>query len=242
VNAVECAVEIQTALKKENADVPVARRMEFRIGINLGHVVIEGEEIYGDGVNVAARLESLAEPGGIRISAKVLEEVGNKLPLGYDDLGEQAVKNITKPIRVFRVQLNGASGRTIERARIPRNYQRGAMFFLTGLLLIVATIVLLEHVSLEPPHTNASIPAPQRSALPLPDKPSIAVLPFINLSGDREQEYFSDGITDDLITGLSRFPELFVIARESTFTYKGKPAKLQDVSKELGVKYVLGNL
>ena len=239
VNAVECAVEIQTALKKENADVPVARRMEFRIGINLGDVVIEGEEIYGDGVNVAARLESLAEPGGIRISAKVLEEVGNKLPLGYDDLGEQAVKNITKPIRVFRVQLNGASGRTLERARIPRNYQRGAMFFLTGLLLIVATIVLVEHVSLKPPHTNASIPAPQRSALPLPDKPSIAVLPFINLSGDREQEYFSDGITDDLITGLSRFPELFVIARESTFTYKGKPAKLQDVSKELGVKYVL---
>jgi adenylate cyclase len=239
VNAVECAVEIQTALKTENADVPPGRRMEFRIGVNLGDVVVESGEIYGDGVNVAARLESLAEPGSIYISASIHEQIGNKLALGYEDLGEQRVKNIAKPVRVFRVLPNGTAPMLRERRRIPRSYWRGGVLSLAGLAIALTTFILVQHVSLRPPRTHASIPPPPSPALALPDKPSIAVLPFTNMSGDHEQEYFSDGITDDLITDLSRLPGLFVIARNSTFTYKGKPAPLQEVSKELGVKYVL---
>jgi adenylate cyclase len=239
VNAVECAVEIQTALKAENADVPPGRRMEFRVGVNLGDVVVEGGEIYGDGVNIAARLESLAEPGSIYISASIHEQISNKLALGYEDLGEQHVKNIAKPVRVFRVLSNGAAPTLRERPRIPLSYWRGGVLSLAGIAIVIATFVIVQHVSLMPPHTHASIPPPQSPALALPDKPSIAVLPFTNMSGDREQEYFSDGITDDLITDLSRLPGLFVIARNSAFTYKGKPTKLQDISKELGVKYVL---
>ncbi|MBV8362344.1 MAG: adenylate/guanylate cyclase domain-containing protein [Deltaproteobacteria bacterium] len=238
VNAVECAVDIQTALKAENADVPPGRRMEFRIGVNLGDVVVESGEIYGDGVNVAARLESLAEPGSIYISSSIHEQVSSKLALGYEDLGEQRVKNIAKPVRVFRVLPNGTAPTSRER-RIPRSYWRGGMLSLAGLAIALTTFVLVQHLSLRQPHIHASIPPPQTPALALPDKPSIAVLPFTNMSGDREQEYFSDGITDDLITGLSRLPGLFVIARNSTFTYKDKAAPLQQVSKELGVKYVL---
>ena len=239
VNAVECAVEIQTALKAENADVPPGRRMEFRIGVNLGDVVVEGGEIYGDGVNVAARLESLAEPGSIYISASIHEQIGNKLALGYEDLGEQYVKNIAKPVRVFRVLPNGTDPTLQKKRRIPLSYWRGGALSLMSLVIVAATVVLVQHLSLKPPHTHASIPPPPAPALALPDKPSIAVLPFTNMSGDHEQEYFSDGITDDLITGLSRLPGLFVIARNSTFKYKSKAAPLQEVSKELGVKYVL---
>jgi adenylate cyclase len=239
VNAVECAVEIQTALKTENAEVSPSRRMEFRIGVNLGDVVVEGGEIYGDGVNVAARLESLAEPGSIYISASIHEQIGNKLPLGYEDLGEQHVKNIAKPIRVFRVLSNGIAPKLREKRRLPHSYWRAGVLSLAGLAITLTTFVLVQHVSLRPPRTHASITAPQTPALALPDKPSIAVLPFTNMSGDHEQEYFSDGITDDLITGLSRLPGLFVIARNSTFTYKGKAVPLQQVNKELGVKYVL---
>jgi adenylate cyclase len=239
VNAVECAVEIQTALKTENAEVSPRRRMEFRIGVNLGDVVVEGGEIYGDGVNVAARLESLAEPGSIYISASIHEQISNKLALGYEDLGEQHVKNIAKPVRVFRVLPNGTAPMSRERRLTPRRYWRGGVLSLAVLAIALTTFVLVQYVSLRPPHTHASIPPQQSPALALPDKPSIAVLPFTNMSGDHEQEYFSDGITDDLITGLSRLPGLFVIARNSTFTYKGKPAPLQEVSKDLGVKYVL---
>src|SRR5579864_7740821 len=239
VNAVQCAVEIQTTLKGENASFPPERRMEFRIGVNLGDVMVDGEQIYGDGVNVAARLESLADPGSIFISGSVHEQLGNKLALGYEDLGEQVVKNIAKPVRVLRVLPNGTASTLQEKRRSPRRYWRGGVFSLAGLAIMAATVVLVQHLSFKPPHTHASIPPPQSPALVLPDIPSIAVLPLTNMSGDREQEYFSDGITDDLITGLSRFPELSVIARESTVTYKGKAAKLQDVSKELGVRYVL---
>ncbi len=238
VNAVQCAVEVQTRLKVENANLPTVRRMEFRIGVNLGDVMVEGEQIYGDGVNVAARLESLAEPGGICVSGKVREELGDKLALSFADLGEQQVKNIAKPVKVFRVLMDGTAVPPGTR-RIARRYWRGGVLSLAGLAIIVATIVLVQNLSIKPPHTHASIPPQEKPALPLPDKPSIAVLPFINMSGDREQEYFSDGITDDLITDLSRLPGLFVIARDSSFTYKGKAAKLQDVGRELGVKYVL---
>src|SRR5216683_2533797 len=243
VNAVQCAVEIQTTLKAENASIPAKRRMEFRIGVNLGDVMVDGEQIYGDGVNVAARLESLADPGGICISHTVHEQIKNKLTLSYADLGAQTVKNIAEPVRVLRVMLEGgiATGTTAKAAeRSLRKHWRGGIFSLVGLALIAAVIVFVEHLSLRPPTTTASIPPSQKLALPLPDTPSIAVLPLTNMSGDREQEYFSDGITDDLITALSRLPGLFVIARTSSFAYKGKAVRLKDVGKELGVKYVLG--
>src|SRR5216684_9169144 len=241
VNAVQCAVEIQSTLKTENANLPSQCRMEFRIGVNLGDVMVEGEQIYGDGVNVAARLESLAEPGGICISGKVHQEIKGKLTLGYEDLGSQQVKNIAEPVRVFRVlmEAGGAVTPTRQRQGVAREYVRRGIFSIAGLAIIAATIIFVQHLSLRPPTPSASFPPAQPPALTLPDKPSIAVLPFTNMSGDREQEYFSDGITDDLITALSRLPDLFVIARTSTFTYKGKAAKVQAVSRELGVKYIL---
>src|SRR5262245_20740364 len=219
VNAVECAVQIPTAPKAENAEVPPGRRMEFRIGVNLRDVVVEGAEIYGDGVNVAARLESLAEPGNIYISASIHEQISNKLALGYEDLGEQHVKNIVKPVRVFRVLPNGTAPTLRERRRVPRS---GGVLSLAGLAIAVTTFLLVEHVSLKPPHTHASIPPPPHPALALPDKPSIAVLPFTNVSGDHDQEYFSDGISNQLMEDLSRLPGLFVIGRNSSFAYKGK--------------------
>jgi adenylate cyclase len=241
VNAVQCAVEIQTALKAENAALPAERRMEFRIGINLGDVIADGVEIYGDGVNVAARLESLADPGAIFISGSVREQVGNKLPLGYTDLGEQSVKNIAHPVRVFRVLPEGGAGeRSAGRTtQATRKYVRRGAFSIVGLGIIAATIVLVQHVSLKPPRTSASIPPPEKPALSLPNIPSIAVLPFTNLSGDPQEEYFSDGISDQIINDLSRLPALFVIARNSSFTYKGKSVREQEIGKELGVKYLL---
>ena len=239
VEAVNCAVDIQTALKTENAKLPPERRMEFRIGVNLGDVMVEGDQIYGDGINVAARLESLADPGGICISGKVHEEIGHKLALSYDKLGAQRVKNIAEPVRVFRVLLEPGAARKTKPQNVERKYLRRGAFSLAGLAIIAAIILLVQHVSLKTPRTSASIPPVQSPALALPDKPSIAVLPFANLSGDPQQEYFSDGITDDLVTDLSRVPGLFVIDRGSTFAYKGKPAKAQEVGRELGVKYIL---
>jgi class 3 adenylate cyclase len=209
VNAVQCAVETQTTLNAENANLPPNRRMEFRIGVNLGDVMVDGEQIYGDGVNVAARLESLADPGSICISGTVYEQVRDKLALSYEDAGEQEVKNIVRPVRVLRVMLEGGTAtRTTAKAtqRSLRKHWRGGVFSLGGLALIAAVIVFVQHLSLRPPTPTASIPPQQKPALPLPDIPSVAVLPFTNMSGDREQEYFSDGITDDLITALSRLP------------------------------------
>src|SRR5712692_7118936 len=239
VNAVQCAVEIQSTLKAENANVPRDRRMEFRIGVNLGDVMVDGQQIYGDGVNVAARLESLAEPGGICISGSVHEQVGNKLALGYQDLGEQSVKNIAKPVRVYRVLPETGGAPPTKTRRVARKYLRRGVFSMVGLAIIAATIIFVQHLSLRPPAPSASIPSTQTPALTLPDKPSIAVLPFTNLSGDPQEEYFSDGITYDIITALSRSPDLFVIDRASSFSYKGKPIRVQEVSRELGVKYVL---
>jgi adenylate cyclase len=196
VDVVRCAVEIQRELEARNVELPPNRRMEFRIGLNVGDVIVEGEKIYGDGVNIAARLEGLAEAGGICISGTVYDQVKNKLSLGYEYLGEQTVKNIAEPIRVYRVRL-------------------------------------------EPGLTAPAAGHEQPSALPLPDKPSIAVLPFTNMSGDPEQEYFSDGITEDLITDLSKLSGLFVIARNSVFTYKGKAVDIGEVSRKLGVRYIV---
>jgi adenylate cyclase len=243
VNAIECAVEIQMTLRVENANVPPNRRMEFRIGVNLGDVMVEGEQIYGDGVNVAARLERLSEAGGICISDTVYTQIKHKLALSYEDLGEQRVKNIVEPVRVFRVLTEpGDAARPRNgknKGRPSRKYLRRGIFSAAGLAIVIGSIVLVQHLSLRQPATSASIRPSENPTLPLPDKPSIAVLPFINLSGDREQEYISDGITIDLITDLSRRPDLFVIDRNTAFTYKGKGVKAREVSRELGVQYVL---
>jgi len=246
VEAVNCAVDIQTALSAENAKLPPERRMEFRIGVNLGDVMVEGDQIYGDGINVAARLESLADPGGICISGTVYEQVRDKLALGYEDGGEQTVKNIARPVRVWRVLLEGGASPRRETPRAPRRYWHAGVFSFAGLAIIAGTIVIVQHLSLRPQATHASIPPPSpaviptvQSSLAFPDKPSIAVLPFTNVSGDATQEYFSDGVTDQLITDLSKLPDLFVIDRKSSFTYKGKAVKVQEVSRELGVRLVL---
>jgi TolB-like protein len=192
VDATECAVKIQRKLRSRNADLPDNRRMEFRIGINLGDVVEEADRIYGDGVNIAARVESMAEPGGICISGAAYDHIEYKLALDYENLGEHKVKNIAKPVRVYRIR------------------------------------------------TETEAPLPQLSRkLNLPEKPSIAVLPFINMSDDPKQEYFSDGMAEDLMTDLSKISGLLVISRNSSFAYKGKPIEAKQIAEKLGVKYLL---
>jgi adenylate cyclase len=192
VDALRCSAEIQIALAERNALLPINRRIAFRIGIHQGDIVVEDGDIFGDGVNIAARLEGLAEPGGICVSARVQEDAAGKLPLAFDDIGEQALKNIARPIRVYRV----------------------------------AT-------------TPVATPSPAKADPPLPDKPSIAVLPFANMSRDPEQEYFADGMVEEIITALSRIRWLFVIARNSSFIYKGQAVDVKRVGRALGVRYVL---
>jgi adenylate cyclase len=188
LNAVECAVAIQRKMVERNAAVEPERHMEFRIGINLGDVIYDNDRIFGDGVNVAARLEAIAEPGGICVSGKVHDEIRARIGLDYEDLGAKQLKNIAEPVRVYGIRLDRA---------------------------------------------------PKRTVLALPDKPSIAVLPFQNMSGDPEQEYFSDGMTEDIITDLSKVSALFVIARNSSFSYKGRSVKVQEIGRDLGVRFVL---
>ena len=236
VDAIQCAVEIQKELKVKNADLPEYRRMEFRIGVNLGDVIEKEDTIYGDGVNIAARLESLAEGGGICISGTAFDQVGKKLPLGYEFLGEQTVKNIEKPIRVYKVLVDPkAVGKVIGENRRLKMWHWTAIYAL-AVLMIVAGVRALWEFYVRPDVAPASI---EKMAYPLPDKPSIAVLPFDNMSKDPEQDYFCDGITEEIITALAKVPDLFVIARNSTFTYKGKPVKIQQVAEDLGVRYVL---
>jgi adenylate cyclase len=196
VDAVRCAVVLQQGMKDRNANLDESQCIRFRIGINVGDVIVDEGDIFGDGVNVAARLEALAEPGEICVSATVREHVGEKLPIGFADLGEHIVKNIARPVHVYRID----------------------------------TRVVPE---------TAAQSTPESAMLTLPDRPSIAVLPFQNMSGDPEQEYFSDGMVEDIITGLSRIKWLFVIARNSSFTYKGKSVDVKQVGRELGVRYIL---
>jgi len=197
VDALRCATEFQKAMAESYAEIAAGKRIEFRIGINIGDVVVEDGDIFGDGVNVAARLEGLADPGGICVSARVQEDVAGKLDLMFEDLGEQSLKNIARPVRVYRVRPT-----TIER-------------------------------------TPTASPVEFAPTLALPDKPSIAVLPFANMSGDPEQEYFADGMVEEITTAISRLPWLFVIARNSSFAYKGKSPDLRQVGRDLGVRYVL---
>jgi adenylate cyclase len=242
VDAVECAVEIQKELKTRNAELPENRRMEFRIGVNLGDVVEDGEQILGDGVNIAARLESLSEAGGIYISGTAFDHVKNKLNLGYKYLGEQTVKNILEPVRVYQVLMEvEAAGKVIgEKKAKPRQWQMATMGLVIGVIVVVAAIVIWKlYTPSAPPAPKVEVASKEKMAFPLPDKPSIAVLPFVNMSEDPKQEFFVDGMTEEIITALSKGPNLFVIARNSTFTYKGKPVKVKQVSEELGVRYVL---
>jgi adenylate cyclase len=199
VDAVRCAVEVQREMARRNDPMPLERRIQFRIGINLGDIINDGDDIFGDGVNIAARLEALADAGGICVSRVVRDQVRDKLPVAFEDRGEQQVKNIVRPVRVYRVLL-------------------------------------------DPEARSAAPPTPEPTAPPqppFPDRPSIAVLPFQNMSGDPEQEYFADGMVEEIITALSRIRWLFVIARNSTFTYKSKAIDIKQVGRELGVRYVL---
>jgi len=239
VDAVRCTVDIQKELKTRNAELPESRRMEFRIGVNLGDVVEDGEQILGDGVNIAARLESLSEAGGICISGTAFDHVKNKLNLGYKYLGEQTVKNILEPVRVYQVLMEPeAAGKVIgEKKAKPRQWQRVALSL--GVILIVIVAAVVAYFNLRPSAPRVEVASKEKMAFPLPDKPSIAVLPFVNMSEDPKQEFFADGMTEEIITALSKGPNLFVIARNSTFTYKGKAVKVKQVSEELGVRYVL---
>lgn len=256
VDAVQSAVAIQRELQAKNKELPDSRKMEFRIGINVGDVIGEGERLYGDGVNIAARLEGLAEPGGICLSGTVYDQVGNKLALRYAYVGEQDVKNIAKPVRVYRVVMEDAEAQQVEDSakqkakgknqkseivgRVGSVRRRWTTMAAVGLVLLVGTIIAVRYIPFSLLGPRPLILGTERApALSLPLKPSIAVLPFTNMSGDTEQEYFSDGMTDTLITDLSKLSGLFVIARNSTFVYKGKAIKPQQVSQELGVRYVL---
>jgi TolB-like protein/class 3 adenylate cyclase len=241
VDAVSCAVAIQHDIAKFNQDVPDERKLQFRIGVNMGDVIEDSGDIFGDGVNVAARLEGLAEPGGICIAESVHIAVGSKLPLDYQDIGAQSVKNIAEPIRVYQVALK--PGAELPQPTEDRKSVEPPKIKKWNPLAVALTIVLIVAVSAaywlilrESEEVPASV---EQKALSLPDKPSIAVLPFINMSSDKEQEYFVDGMTEDLITDLSKISGLFVIARNSVFTYKGESIDLNQVAAELGIRFIL---
>jgi adenylate cyclase len=240
VDAVQCAVEIQQVLRAKNAVVPENRRMEFRIGINLGDVIEEGDSIYGDGVNIAARLEGLAEAGGICISESAYQQIENKLPLRYDYLGEHEVKNIAKPVRVYcaRIEADAAPSKLgVEKKPVGKRLPKAALGIIA--VIVIAGLVALYQFVLRPSPSKTEVASKEKMAFPLPDVPSIAVLPFVNMSEDPKQEFLCDGMTEAIITALSKVPRMFVIARNSTFTYKGKPVKVKQVSEDLGVRYVL---
>jgi adenylate cyclase len=239
VDAVQCAVAVQKEFQSRNAELPENRRMDFRIGINLGDVIEEDDRIYGDGVNIAARLESLAEPGGICISNTAFLHIESKLPLGYEFLGEQEVKNIAKPVGAYKVLMEPrvtVAEKVEKEKHVPTWRRKVILAGVFALALVVSAALIWNYHFRFPPMKVASL---EKMAFPLPDKPSIAVLPFNNLSGDPAQDYIADGISENIISALSKISEMFVIASNSTFTYKDKPVKVQQVSEELGVRYVV---
>ena len=242
VEAVLAAADIQRAVTGHQASVPEAERIAFRIGINLGDVIFDEADIYGDGVNVAARLEALAEPGGVCVSRTVHNHVRNKLDLAFEPAGAHQVKNIAEPVEVFRVRWDGqAVGRAKSPSKPSHRWAWPAAAAAGVILILAGGAAWWSRNGAAPPQPPAvpAAAAEAKPALPLPDKPSIAVLPFENLSGDPKQERLAGGLTEDVITDLSRFRELFVIARNSTEVYKGKPVDIRQVGRELGVRYVL---
>jgi adenylate cyclase len=237
VDAVNCAVEVQRELAERNAGLQYERKMEFRIGVNVGDVVEEEDRIYGDGVNIAARIESMAQAGGICISGRAYDQVGNKLGLEYEDLGKHQVKNISTPIRVYRVlSFPGAAAHRVVKAKGAVGRMWAKVFIAVVLVVSVSLFVVWNLYFRLPPVESGS---GKQISLDLSKGPSVAVLPFVNMSGDSNEDYFSDGLTENIITGLSACPKLFVIARNSTFTYKGKSVNVQQIARELGVKYVV---
>jgi adenylate cyclase len=238
VDAAQCAVTVQKELKARNDELPENRRMLFRIGINLGDVIQEEDRIYGDGVNIASRLEGLAESGGICISKTAFDHIESKLPYGYEFLGDQTVKNIAKPVGAYRVIMEPrvtVAGKP-EDEKLTRVRRKRIVVGAVAVFVLAVVVGIWQFYTRSPSVEPASV---DKMALPLPDKPSIAVLPFENMSGDPEQEYFCDGLTEEIITALSKVPKLFVIARNSVFTYKDKPIKVNRIAEELGVRYVL---
>ena len=233
VEAVRCAISVQEEIASRNTELADDRKLMFRIGINVGDVMVRDDDLFGDGVNVAARLEGLAEAGGVCVSASVFEQVKHKLSLGFEDMGPQEVKNIAEPVSTFRL----VSGQVSVAAKTPSATTRWRVPALAAVVVVI--IVAGGLAWWQPWATKFERADPAKMAYALPDKPSIAVLPFDNLSDDKEQEYFSDGITEDIITDLSKISGLFVVARNSTFTYKGQPVKVRQVAEELGVRYVL---
>ncbi len=238
VDAVQCAVATQKEIQARNIELSENRRMQFRIGVNLGDVIEEKSRIYGDGVNIAARLESLADPGGICVSKTAFDQIETKLPFGYEFLGEQTVKNIAKPVGAYRVVLEPRVTKKKGAGLKQGASRRIAIIGLAVALVIVAGVALWQFF-IRPTAPTVEKADPKQMALPLPELPSIAVLPFVNLSENPKQELLCDGITDNIINAFSKVPQLFVIARNSTFTYKGKAVKVKQVSEELGVRYVL---
>jgi len=241
VDAVSCAAAIQRDMVILNRDVPDERKIQFRIGVNLGDVIEDDGDIFGDGVNVAARLEGLADPGGICVSDAVRTAVGKKLGLMYKDLGEQEVKNIAEPVRAYQVRLKSGAElpRPSERQKQVESSKTKRWQSIIAALVVALIIAGGAAYWFNPWETREEPASAANMAFPLPDKPSIAVLPFVNMSNDVEQEYFVDGMTEDLITDLSKLSGLFVIARNSVFTYKDKPVKVRQVAEELGVRYVM---
>ena len=242
VDAVHFAVDVQSGMTKRNADVPEPQQILFRIGINIGDVIVEDDDIYGDGVNVAARLEGMAQPGGVTISRNVRDQIRDKLQLNLEDLGEVEVKNIARPVRAFHITMDEMAA-TLGSPVIVKDRSEPTSSFRIRLATIVGVFVLLTGTALvlwSPWSPMVERALAERMKFPLPAKPSIAVLPFNNLSNDKGQDFFADGITDDIITDLSKISGIFVTARHSTVGYKGKTPKIRKIAEEFGVRYVLG--
>ena len=242
VDAVRCAVEVQRGIAERNVDVPTEKRIELRIGINLGDVIAEGEDIFGDGVNVAARLEALAEPGGICVSRVVRDQVRDRLDYAFEDLGEQSVKNIARPVRVYALRPEAVADLPAS-ILPPKRPRRGrstnvviAAVATVALVIAGAAWWLWPATKPSPPAVAATTTIAQPLQAP---RLSIVVLPFANLSNDPDQQYFADGITEDLTTELSQMPDSFVISRNTAFTYRSKPVDTKQIGRELGVRYVL---
>ena len=241
VAAVKFAVEFQREMKKRNADIPEAKKMEFRIGVNMGDVIQDGGTIYGDGVNIAARLEGLADPGGICISGAAYDQVKKRLDLGFEYVGDKSVKNIAEPVPTYKVLMeDGERTGLKEKTQKPKpGVWRKSNLIAAAIIVVMVASVAIWYFHFHSPPQSDKVAVEQAPLLPLPDKPSIAVLAFENMSGDPKQEYFSDGLAEEIINGLSKMPQLFVIARNSSFAFKGKAVSVQEVGRKLGVRYVL---